>query len=435
MFLEKIIQKTKMGIWSSIREKTGSRKDYFLSLDVGTEFVKVLVFRVDKKIEKGVVVGVGQARQKLGNMNYGAISDIGQVILSCERAIGQAEKMAGVGRVRKAIMGIAGEFVKGTTTTVHYERARPEVRIDLPELKNIIQRVQWRAFDRIRKQLAWEAGVKEMDVKLINASVVGVKIDGYQISNPIGFQGREVSVSIFNAYAPMLHLGALQSVAEELDLDLISIAAEPFAVVQAMGLENNSNFGAIFVDIGGGTTDVALVRNGGLEGTVMFALGGRVFTKRISTELEISFDEAERIKIGYSLGKLSPNMSERIRKILEEDCAVWLSGFEVALESFSDVKTDIFPPRILLCGGGAGLPEIYKSLSGGDWLNNFPFSKSPTISFIQPRDVVNILDETTLLKNPQNITPMGLASLALNFSSEGDVLPDVLKKTVRLMQN
>lgn len=424
-----------MGLWDRIRETTGGRKDFFLSLDVGTEFVKVLVFRVDKKIEKGVVVGVGQARQRLGNMNYGAISDIGQVILSCERAINQAEKMAGVGRVRRAIMGIAGEFVKGTTTTVHYERARPEVRIDLPELKNIIQKVQWRAFDRIRKQLAWEAGMKEMDVQLINASVVGVKIDGYQVSNPIGFQGREVSVSIFNAYAPMMHLGALQSVAEELDLDLVSIAAEPFAVVQAMGLENNSNFGAIFVDIGGGTTDVALVRNGGLEGTVMFALGGRVFTKRISTELEISFEEAERIKMGYSLGRLSPNMMERVGRALEEDCAVWLSGFEVALESFSEVKTDLLPPRILLCGGGAGLPEIHKSLSRNNWFSNFPFPKKPTISFIQPRDVVNLIDETKLLKNPQNITPMGLASLALDFSSSDEVLSDVLKKTVRLMQN
>ncbi len=98
-------------------------------------------------------------------MSSGAVSDISGVTQTCGKAIAAAEEMAGVKKVKKVIMGIAGELVKGTTTTVHYERAKPEVRIDMPELKNIIQKVQWKAFDRIRKQLAWETGQNEIDVK------------------------------------------------------------------------------------------------------------------------------------------------------------------------------------------------------------------------------------------------------------------------------
>ncbi|MEA2006682.1 MAG: cell division FtsA domain-containing protein [Patescibacteria group bacterium] len=413
------------------RNKAGA--DCFLALDIGTEFVKVLVFRHEKDGQRGVVIGYGQARQQLGHMSSGAVSDIGGVIETCDKAIISAQQMAGVKKVRKAVVGIAGELVKGTTTTVHYERSKPEVRIDLPELKNIIQKVQWKAFDRIRKQLAWETGHSEIDVKLINATIVNVKIDGYRIANPMGFQGRDVSISVFNAYAPMVHLGALQKIADELDVELLSIAAEPYAVAQSMGTYNNPDFGAIIIDIGGGTTDVALVRNGGLEGTVMFALGGRAFTKRLAAGFEMSFSEAEKLKLKYSAGALSPEVSSRVDRIFEQDCNVWASGLEIALESF--LNYDLLPPRILLCGGGSGLPSIRKVLMSGIWSDKLPMSQQPHISYIQPRDVVNIIDKTKQLRSPQMVTPMSLASLALDITGDENVLSNVLGKAVKMMHN
>lgn len=61
--------------------------------------------------------------------------------------------------------------------------------------------------------------------------------------------------------------------------------------------------GALFIDVGGGTTDVALVRAGGVEGTRMFALGGRAFTKSLSDRLEVPFARAEELKVGYAEGE------------------------------------------------------------------------------------------------------------------------------------
>jgi cell division protein FtsA len=422
-----------MQLFKKVFSRKSSGSDYVISLDIGTEFVKVLVFKLDEESQKGIVVGLGKKRQKLRNMISGAVSDIGGVIETCRSAIDEAEAMAGVKDVPKAIMGIAGELVKGTTTTVHYERAKPEIRIDMPELKNIISKVQWKAFDRIRKQLAWETGHNEIDVELINAAIVNVKIDGYRISDPMGFQGRDVSISVFNAYAPMMHLGALHKIADELNLELLSIAAEPYAVAQSMGTYNNPDFGAIIIDIGGGTTDVALVRNGGLEGTVMYALGGRAFTKRLAKSLSLGFEEAEKLKMKYSFGMLSAEMTERIDKIFEPDCEVWVSGLEIALDSFSNY--DLLPPRILLCGGGSGLPGIQKILSKGQWIENMPISSEPKVSFIQPRDVVNIIDQTKQLKSPQMVAPMGLANLALELTGEEKVLSNVLGKAVKIMQS
>ncbi len=424
-----------MSFARNLFSKKRRNSDYVLALDIGTAFVKALIFKVDDEIKKGVVLGVGRVRQKVGNMNSGAVSDIAGVIQTCEQAIAQAESMAKIENVEQTIMGIAGEFVKGTTTTVHYERTRPEIRIDLPELKNIIQKVQWKAFDRIRRQLAWEVGHSEIDVKLINAAIVNVKIDGYRVSNPIGFQGREVVIGVFNAYAPMVHLGALQSIAEELNLKISSIVAEPYAITQALGMEDDKKFGSIFIDIGGGTTDVALVRDGVLEGTIMFALGGKAFTTRLANNLGITFSDAENLKLKYSAGQLGRDVTKKINKKLEGDCRIWVSGLEIVLENFLHSQTDLLPSRILFCGGGSSLPGIYKALSTSDLLSNLPFAKKPTIGFIQPRDVVNIVDQTKLLRNPQDVTPMGLASLALELADDKKILAEALKQAVRVIQS
>jgi cell division protein FtsA len=422
-----------MGLFSKILGLGGHSGEFLLSLDIGTEVAKALVFQIDEETGVGVVKGVGRARQNLSDMQSGAVSNISGVVVNCQRAIEKAKEMAKARKVEKAIIGIAGELVKGTTTTVHYERIRPDERIDLPELKNIIQKVQQKAFERIRQQLAWETGHSEIEIRLINAAIIDVRIDGYRVTNPVGFQGRDVSISIFNAYAPMIHLGALQTIAGELKLDLLSIAAEPYAVARSMGIEDNLDFSAVFIDIGGGTTDIAVVRNGGLEGTKMFALGGRAFTKRLAKELNISFEEAEVLKIKYAEGRLGNDVSYRLEEILKNDCEIWLSGVGVALSEFSSVE-DTLPHRFFLCGGGSGLPGIKKALTSSKWTKNLPLARIPEVSFLQPQDVVNVVDETGYLCDPQDITPMGLANLALDLAGEEKVMADILRRAVKIMQ-
>jgi cell division protein FtsA len=421
-----------MGIFSKILGLNSITSDYILSLDIGTEVVKALAFKIDKDRGIGVVKGVGRVRQGSKDMNSGAVSDINGVIGNCRKAIEIIKKQTGGKKIEKAIVGIAGELVKGTTTTVHYERIRPGIRIDLPELKNIIQKVQWKAFDRIRQQLAWETGHSEIEVQLINAAIVDVRIDGYKVNNPIGFQGRDVSIAVFNAYAPMMHLGALHKIAQDLKLDLLSIAAEPYAVAKSMGLDDVQEFSAVFVDIGGGTTDIAIVRNGGLEGTKMFALGGRAFTKRLSQELGVSYEEAEHLKISYSEGRLAKDVISKIESILADDCMIWLRGLEVSLSDFA--ANDAIPYRFYLCGGGSALPGIKKALLSPEWTASLPIAKEIEVSFLQPRDVVNMLDETGELRDPQDITPLGLANLTLDFIGEEKVMTGILRRAVRMMQ-
>lgn len=404
-----------------------NKKNYAISLDIGTEYVKVLVFRIEDDVAH--VVGVGKQKQALSDMQGGRVTDIAGVIKNCEKALDQAFEEAHVSP-RQCIIGIAGELVKGTTTSIHYKRTDSKDKITIKELKEIIEQVQEKSFDRTRTELAWETGQSEIDVKLVNSAVVDVRIDGYKVTNPVGFQGGDIQVGIFNAFAPIVHFGALQTVAEDLELDLLSIAAEPYAVARCVGLDDSSEFSSIFVDIGGGTTDIAIVRSGGIEGTKMFAIGGRVFTKSIADVFDIGFAEAEKLKLDYSAGKIKKDseIGAKIKKAIENDCEVWLSGVELALEDFTNVE--LLPAKILLCGGGSMLPEIKEYLEKRSWVKNLPFSKQPKVDFIKPSQVTSVVDETGKLVGSQDITPMALANLAIDLAGEDGVVDGLLDRLV-----
>ena len=127
--------------------KTTEADPYLLSLDIGTEFVKALICQVEGADAK--VVGVGRQRQGLSDMQGGAITDIAGVVANCDAAIKQAEEMSGV-VARNVVIGIAGELVKGTSTTIKYKRSNSSTPIDMDELRKILNQVQERAFERAR---------------------------------------------------------------------------------------------------------------------------------------------------------------------------------------------------------------------------------------------------------------------------------------------
>jgi len=202
-------------------------------------------------------------------MQAGAIADIASVVDNCDKALAQAEEQAGVS-ARSAVIGIAGELVKGTTKAVKFTRKDPNKPMDLAEVEQIIKLVQQRAEFSAKESLALELGGKDVEVRLVNSALVSIDIDGYKVTNPIGFQGKEVLVQLYTAFAPLIHIGALERTAQELDLDLLAVAAEPFAVARSViGDDPNATMSAILMDVGGGTTDIALIDEGGVQGTIM----------------------------------------------------------------------------------------------------------------------------------------------------------------------
>jgi cell division protein FtsA len=399
------------------------------ALDVGTEFAKALVFEV-RDDGVGIVRGVGRKRQGLAHMQSGTVADISAVVDNCAVALQEAEEMAGF-RPQQVVIGIAGELVKGFTTVHDQRRDKAEAPITENELAKLIEGVQRQAIREAERSVTWETGLASVDVKLVHAAVVGAWIDGYAVTNPVGFQGRNVRIAIFDAFAPLVHLGALQTVASRCHLELIAVVAEPYAVARVLDSEQVRQAGALFVDVGGGTTDVALVRQGGIEGTRMFALGGRAFTKSIADRLDLPFPRAEALKVDYARG-IAAERTEAVRRIVADDVAVWAAGVELVLEELS--AGDLLPGRIYLCGGGSRLPEIRDALAAESFSKRLPFARPPEVTILSPNQIGSIRDETHLLEDQQDVTPMGLAFQAIELGTPAGVLEGSLRRVVRTMR-
>ena len=412
-------------------KKPGSDKDYIVGLDIGTEFVKALIARV--KGENLEIVGVGRARQDVSDMHSGAIADIAGVVKNCEDALAQAEDQAGL-QAKKAVIGIAGELVKGVTNTIKYRRPQPDKPLDVNEMQLIIEKVQERAQEKAQKQIALETGNEDVEVKLVNSALVSIHIDGYKVSNPISFQGRDVAVQIYTAFAPMVHIGALERVADDLALELVAVAAEPFAVSRSvLGTDSSSNFTAVLIDVGGGTTDIAVVNDGGVEGTKMFGIGGRSFTRTIMSEMDLTYSDAEKLKLHLGHDQIKENVRKNAEDAIEKTLEVWLDGVDLALSEFDSV--DHLPSRILLCGGGASLEPLVDALAKRDWYKELPFTKRPTVHHIQPTEVVGITDETDGVTDHAYITAMGLLRVGYDTivgGSDSDTIKEKINRMLRI---
>jgi cell division protein FtsA len=278
-------------------------------------------------------------------------------------------------------------------------------------------------------------GGKNIDVRLVNSALVRIEIDGYPVTNPIGFQGRDVVVQLYTAFAPLIHIGALERVAEQLDLDLVAVAAEPFAVARSViGDDQSATMSAILMDVGGGTTDIAVIDDGGVQGTKMFGIGGRAYTRGVERDLGVEFETAEQLKLGLSTNKVPQRQVPAVEAALTKILDVWMSGVELGLGEFT--KLDHLPHRLLLCGGGSSLGLLMDKLHDSDWYTKLPFTRKPIVQYINPEQVVGITDKTGKVTDHTYITAMGLLRVGLDTlqysGGSGDSLKDRLDRILHV---
>ncbi|HVB62342.1 MAG TPA: cell division FtsA domain-containing protein [Ktedonobacteraceae bacterium] len=401
----------------------------FTALDIGTAFAKAII--VEVREDEAIVLGVGRHPQNYPHMADGIVTDIAGVTANCNEALIEAEKKAGGVVAPATIIGIAGELVKGSSITINKQRSQPEKQISGDELASLMTGAQQKLLKLSKESIAAETGYNNIEVRLTNAAVISVRVDGQLVSNPVGFKGRNISLTLFSAFAPLMQLGALETVAQGLDLMLHSIIVEPYALARCLSMNAGADSGAIFIDVGGGTTDIALMRQGGIEETRMFALGGRTFTRRLSISKGMSPKQAEELKIAYSNGALKGSGRDEIRAIMAPECQTWMDSVELLVEELS--KGELLPPAIYTVGGGSALPDLRQKLESFPWTERLPFARAPLIQSVQPDMVSSIVDPKGMLKDTQDITPMALAFQAIELQHEDSILERTLYQVIRSM--
>lgn len=390
--------------------KKSSTSKNLIILDIGTQFLKALALEIDRDDRAGILHD--WVREKTTN-------DLEKLYPVCKKAIDKLKKKTGI-KGKQLFLGINCGIAQSVSTTFCFKRENPQQKIDSTELKNLVQKAQWKAFDRIRKVFALETGLLETDTKLINANIISIKVDDKKTANPLGFQGKTICLSIFNTYTSSHCLEKLTKLISRLGLELIGINSPSYALFNCLDLNDSSNKDVLIIDIGGKITEIGLIKNKGeVIEAKSFNLGGQAFTKTIADFLGLERNEAEAIKIKYSKGGVGSDAKRKLQKLLASDISSWLAGVIIVLDDFLK-KHKTLPSKILLCGGGSNLPGIKKALKQrGDF----------QIKLISPKEIIKIENKTKL----DNIPCLALAELASKSIKETEFSP-ILKRVIKLIQ-
>lgn len=409
------------------KRKAEDISEYFLAVDTGTQFVKCVVFK--RSSGRAEILGKGIALHTEGSMRGGMVINIPEVSRTIQSAIDLATVDMEI-HPQNLIMSLPGDLVRSLVTTVHYHRSRPEAHLDATEIKNIVYKVQWKAYEQARIISAEESETSsQVDIKLISTSVIDTQIDGYKVNNPLGFQGNTVTISIFNAFAPLVHLGALQAIADELDLDLISVVAGPYAVAKLLA-ENETE--AIMIDIGSENTDVAVISGGSILGMQSFAFGSRAFD-RLLTTLKYPAEKATQIKQDYASGKLSKKTTNQLAEQFKGVALTWVKGITASLEEFGHL--DILPNRIFVTGGGSAIPEIKNALMTKEWVMKLPFTKKPYAALMKLDNLTKIDCPASIAVDNADTVLLGLINLTLETDTEENIVSSIVRRLVVSMQS
>lgn len=389
-------------------KRTATNED-FIVIDIGTQNIKTAICRQEGS--KVNIIGYDRSEQDLTAMSKAVILDLDKVIDVVDISIGKSlsfarEKFKDVGKPNKCIIGLSGELVLGVSVSVDVEREDPYEAVTKAELQEIIQKVVTQTFESGKSGIAEEAGLEVDMIDEAGTYIDAIYLDNQPIKNPVGFAGKDMLFKVFTTFAPSLQIQSSKNIAQHFELSLDRLMVEPYAIAKSITGIKDLDDGGIIVDIGAGTTDVAVVKNDEVQAIRMFGLGGRSLTRRIVTKLSIDFHEAEELKIGYSNGSISEAQTIEIRKIISEEIRLWITGLEVALE---DMELEKYPSRFLLCGGGSNLQDITQAIMEYSWNQELNFDKHPGVLLLLPNKIEDVFDLTRQINSSIDIAPVALA--------------------------
>lgn len=378
-----------------------------ISLDIGTEVMKGLLFSMS---DLGVDIwSSNQVSQQTHAMRSGVILNKETVLENARLCVQKlVEKLEPDEIPNRMVLGMAGELVNGISIKVSYDRGSDANRkITEPEANSVVENVISDILTKGRGELAKRLDTTEDNVEVLQITVTGMFADGKKVDSIVGMAPEEVVLNLYASFAPKTYINTLREISESLDLEIASIVTQPFAVSRSLTGSWDSQFSGIFIDVGGGTTDVALVQNGDTIQTQMYAFGGRAFTKKIAQSMDVSYTVAEGRKIKYSTGDLPQDLRDEVRRLLAPDVQLWLDALVVAMEEFENVEE--FPPQFYLCGGGAMLPDLKEAILSYPWHKHLPFKRLPKVLLVTPDKLDRIYDKSGLLIHPYDVTPSSLA--------------------------
>ncbi len=260
--------------------------EIIVGLDVGTTKICTVVGEVkpDGSVD---IIGVGRAASK--GLRKGIVVNIESTVESIKSAVEHAERMAGV-EIRSVNVGIAGGHIKGFNS-------RGVIAVKGGEISQA-------DIDRVVE--AAKAVAIPLDREMLHVITNEFIVDGQDgVMDPRGMAGVRLEAEVHIVTGAVAAVQNLVKCCEKADLEVADIVLEPLASAEASLDQDEKDLGIGIVDIGGGTTDIALFHQGSICHTSVIAIGGNQFTTDLAVGLRVTMPEAERIKVEHATTLMS----------------------------------------------------------------------------------------------------------------------------------
>ena len=253
-----------------------------VGLDIGTTKIVAMIGRKNEygKIE---VVGIGKAKS-LG-VKRGVVSNITQTIQSIQQAVDEAESVSGV-KIEDVVVGIAGQHIRSLHHSDYITRNNADEVIEDTDIEDLVNQVH---------KLVMLPGEE-----IIHVLPQEFKVDSQaDIKEPIGMYGGRLEANFHVVVGQVSSIRNIGRCVKSAGLDLSEITLEPLASAQAVLSQEEKEAGVALIDIGGGTTDLAIFKDGIIRHTAVIPFGGNVITDDIKEGCSIIEKQAELLKIKF----------------------------------------------------------------------------------------------------------------------------------------
>ena len=351
---------------------------FSVGLDIGTTKIVAMVGEKNQ-FNKIKVLGVGQS-QSLG-VHRGVVNNITQTIQSIKIAIDEAQSKSGI-EIKDVAVGIAGQHIRSLQHSDYITRENPDEVINNEDIDKLIDQVY---------KLVMLPGEE-----IIHVLPQDFKVDGQsEIKEPIGMYGSRLEANFHIVVGQVSSIRNIGKCIKSSGLEMGDITLEPLASSDAVLSFEEKDAGVALIDIGGGTTDVAIFKDGIIKHTAVIPFGGNVITEDIKEGCSIIGNQAEQLKIKFgsawpgenkdsdivsipgirgrdpkeiSLKTLSKIINARVVEIIEQ------AYLEIKNYGHEDSKKKLIA-GIVLTGGGSQLrhlKQLVEYITGMDTRIGYP---------------------------------------------------------------
>lgn len=259
------------------------RRDIIVGLDIGTTKICVIVASPDLDNGSVNILGVGMAEST--GLSRGVVVNIEKTVKSIELAVERAESASGV-KIHDVIVGIAGDHIQSFQTRNIIAISNPHGEITQSDVLRLVDDA---------KNIAIPA-----DRKILHIFPQDFIIDGQDgITDPIGMSGVRMEANVHVVTGLITAIQNIHRCVERAGLAVRELVLEPIASSHAVLDQAEKEIGVALVDIGGGTTDIAIFEDGVIRHTSMFGIAGNKVTDDIKKTLGIIHTQAESVKLTY----------------------------------------------------------------------------------------------------------------------------------------